>query len=215
MDFFKTLINSIKHWVKQEIDVLSKKTNSQLADLENEMDSALEEKQPKGDYALLEDIPSHTWDSLPDKPFYEEVELLPYNFYDGDDDEYFYQVSFRDEYSYETGTYRLEKDATYRVNFDNNIYECTATVVDEYTIVGNMALVSSLYENNGLPFAIRESEDSEMVWLYAEDNTIYHVIYGVWKKETTLKTIDSKFLPDDHINSLIDAKLGVIENGTY
>ena len=29
------------------------------------------------------------------------------------------------------------------------------------------------------------------------------------------KTIDPKYIPADHINSLIDAKLGVIENGSY
>ena len=31
----------------------------------------------------------------------------------------------------------------------------------------------------------------------------------------TIKTIDPKYIPADHINSLIDAKLGVIENGSY
>ena len=31
----------------------------------------------------------------------------------------------------------------------------------------------------------------------------------------TIKTIDPKHIPADHINSLIDAKLGVIENGSY
>lgn len=30
-----------------------------------------------------------------------------------------------------------------------------------------------------------------------------------------LKQIDSKYIPEDYINSLIDAKLGVIENGSY
>lgn len=30
-----------------------------------------------------------------------------------------------------------------------------------------------------------------------------------------VKTIDSKYIPADYINSLIDAKLGVIENGSY
>ena len=30
-----------------------------------------------------------------------------------------------------------------------------------------------------------------------------------------IKTIDPKYIPADHINSLIDAKLGVIENGSY
>lgn len=30
-----------------------------------------------------------------------------------------------------------------------------------------------------------------------------------------LKQLDVKYIPDDHINSLIDAKLGVIENGSY
>ena len=34
-------------------------------------------------------------------------------------------------------------------------------------------------------------------------------------KDGTIETIDPKYLPDDYINELIDAKLEVVENGTY
>ena len=39
-------------------------------------------------------------------------------------------------------------------------------------------------------------------------------VSGVFTGEV-VKTIDSKYIPADYINSLIDAKLGVIENGSY
>ena len=56
----------------------------------------------------------------------------------------------------------------------------------------------------GLPivtgFALGRDADPEITW----DGSTGEI-----------KTLGAKFLPDDHINSLIDAKLGVIENGSY
>ena len=63
------------------------------------------------------------------------------------------------------------------------------------------------------------------VYLFSVPNNLY--ISGIasadsdtpeitWDGNTEFtKTIDPKYIPADHINSLIDAKLGVIENGSY
>lgn len=49
-------------------------------------------------------------------------------------------------------------------------------------------------------------------WLLTPTSTYSAIAYHTFKE---VHQLDKKYLPDDHINSLIDIKLGVIENGSY
>ena len=73
---------------------------------------------------------------------------------------------------------------------------------NETTIVFPKKGVYFLYVSNKFTTGIAsaDSDTPEITW---DGNTEF------------TKTIDPKYIPADHINSLIDAKLGVIENGSY
>lgn len=78
-----------------------------------------------------------------------------------------------------------------------------AGVVLELNYIGGEMLVYSSYERNGA--------DTGNTFFTSVTYYIDEVAY----KEVGSVHVDPALLPDDHINSLIDTKLGVIENGTY
>ena len=50
---------------------------------------------------------------------------------------------------------------------------------------------------------------------YAENSGTTITLYTDDTKKNAIKTLEIPSVTDDHINNLIDTKLGVIENGTY
>lgn len=100
---------------------------------------------------------------------------------------------------------------TYTVTWNGTEYECVAYIAEgpNAPCLGNGEL-ADVSGGNGEPFFITVYEGATMVLASAGTHTV-----SVVGHIETVHKIDLKYLPDDHINSLIDAKLGVIENGTY
>ena len=84
---------------------------------------------------------------------------------------------------------------------------------------GVFFITTDNYEHNGLVFP-----EKGVYFFFVPDGTYITGIASAdsdtpeitWDGNIEFtKTIDPKYIPADHINSLIDAKLGVIENGSY
>jgi hypothetical protein len=153
-----------------------------------------------------------SWNDLTDKPFYtNRTKLFEGTVTDG-------QLS---------PSFVLTVGNTYLVIIDGEEYECVCQGVTQGTadipLIGNAAMWGDWNNSphNNEPFAITSH-------LYLYDNLANKTIsLTIFEKYT--KTLDEQFVPstiarktdipeavtDDHINSLIDAKLEVIENGTY
>lgn len=223
MDFFKTLINSIKHWVNNRL-------NDQLNALENKIDSELEQKQTKGDYALKTDVPEHTWESLPDKPFSESDILSPIYFYDNGNSHK--QLTFLPSFEQYPGySYRyncdmqgiLEPYTDYVVEFDGVRYNCRSFYTmgmnddDEEVItqvyVGNGALSNrDEYEDDGMPFLLNYDHEERIFMIYIKTNDT-HTIQLFKHDGVRVDTIDPKYLPEhEHSwNNLTDKPFGESE----
>lgn len=94
--------------------------------------------------------------------------------------------------------YYAASDGTVIVTLKDNvaIQGISATFPEK----GTYFLVAEAYGIKITGFSIGRVTTPEITW----DGT-----------PTIIKKLDEKFLPDDYINTLIDAKLGVIENGSY
>lgn len=111
---------------------------------------------------------------------------------------------------------------------DTEYYTVCSTQIEAGTfysvdIIGNAAIAlqaNRIQEHESYP-VVDTGEDWCLItyvrtalteMLSTKKNTSIKYIYDV---EETIKPLDPKFLPDDHINNLIDDKLGVIMNATY
>lgn len=164
-----------------------------------------------------------SWNDLQDKPFGEEVqriESIPTvtATIESSDGEWLnmedstpadgvttwadYTQAFRDGF---------EIGKRYLVVWDGTGYECESHDVDGEVGLGNDVLSGwGGTTDNGLPFLFLHYYGLFGIARDAGEHT-----FAIYELTETTKTIDPKYLPDDHINSLIDTKLGVIENGTY
>ena len=94
---------------------------------------------------------------------------------------------------------------------------CDTPQVDDYIYLGNRFLYDNNYPDTGELLCFRYHPDGSWVRIYGDTN-IFGVQYdscSLYEINETVHKLDAKYLPDEHINSLIDAKLGVIENGSY
>lgn len=77
MDFHRTLLSGIKLWVLDRINTsasaIEAKTEERISSITQEMNNKipvnLSELNNDAGYALKDELPEHTWASLPDKPF--------------------------------------------------------------------------------------------------------------------------------------------------
>lgn len=92
----------------------------------------------------------------------------------------------------------------------------SGTMLSPSLVDGFLSIAESknLLVDTGEPFCIVWHDSINTIGaMYAFESGTYNVT--VTPMERIVHKLDKKFLPDDHINSLIDAKLGVIENGSY
>jgi hypothetical protein len=104
------------------------------------------------------------------------------------------------------------------VSFNDETYVCTMKGYggeDGAPCLGNQSMQSSSFENTGEPFFINNITSGSMASCLFNSSVGVPSTMHVKHVIEELKPLDPKFLPEDHINSLIDTKLGVIENGTY
>lgn len=107
--------------------------------------------------------------------------------------------------------FELVDGKTYVVTWDGSEYECLASTFNDFVFIGNLALLG-VGDDTGEPF-ISNAHDGIIGFVTSDTNRV-HII--TIKTETEAITpIADEFIPDGHINELIDAKLGVIENGSY
>ena len=123
-----------------------------------------------------------TWDSLPDKPFGEEYELVLAN-----------NVTVNCNVNMGGGFYGIaemkpnfELGRTYRVIFDDEEYNCVAKIVERLTIIGNAAFSGG--EDTGEPFIMLPEMNNTMVISSEGEHT-----FSVSTK--TFTTLDTQFLP--------------------
>lgn len=118
---------------------------------------------------------------------------------------------------------------TYVVTFDGVQYETVCRDYSGYRMLGNNAIYdydSGIENDTGEPFALEaHGSDLMLYWYFQDDDSAEHTVsIDIFGRK--VKEISEEFLPDaiartadmptdEHINSLIDVKLGVIENGTY
>lgn len=168
-----------------------------------------------------------SWNDLTDKPFGEEKSEITivedYEIENGDFIEYYYTVfcgvplrdtntpditfSEGDEVIIDFAGVRYQgilKEYTGTNGYDGTTRSClgygnpTLCMNDVESTEDNY-FVS--YRNGKIGVYLSEDPGRQMISAYANMSVI--------------KTLDPKYLPSDHINHLIDAKLEVIENGTY
>ena len=107
----------------------------------------------------------------------------------------------------------------YIVGWNLEEYECTAKEVSNngktIVVLGNWGAWTG-GTDTGEPFVIFPADDSSatMAAFKGGENKI-SLIVSLAEIEVEFAKMDNKFLDTDFINALIDAKLGVIENGTY
>ena len=106
--------------------------------------------------------------------------------------------------------FRFNEGESYIVVFDGVEYITTETAVDSEgnVCIGNLKPITD--DDNGMPFMVLTNNwnpNRYVAWLAFNDTTAEHSV-AIYKRAKLILT-------DDHINSLIDSKLGVIENGTY
>lgn len=114
----------------------------------------------------------------------------------------------------------LEIGKSYVVEWDGVEYQCTASEIEYQGVgavgIGNTALIGG--EDTGEPFGIMELIADGALRCFAFAVTPGAVPFSIYHGTEVVHKLDAKYLDiptDEHINSLIDAKLGVIENGTY
>ena len=88
--------------------------------------------------------------------------------------------------------------ATYTVTWDGTDYECTASVVDVFTYIGNVNYLS-MQSGGDIPFAIVFDAD---IFLVTESTEESHII-SITKVVHDMQQIDEKFLPDS-VNNVVD-----------
>lgn len=157
-----------------------------------------------------------SWNDLTDKPFYEE----------GSTETLLEDASRSFSYNSSFGCYAnaanamsfvFEEGKEYVVVWDGEAFTRTAFA---YAYADGSACVAvgnplcSGAESNGDSFAIVCDTTNSYLHFISLETVDTHTV-AIYKDDTVIKTLDAKYLPDDHINALIDAKLGVIENGTY
>lgn len=206
MNFFKTLISSIKFWV-----------DHQIADLKLKIDRELEQKQPIGDYAYRSEADAfaaaisslnnrvgsttvaeqinagHTWETIKNPPFGEEdglETLLNKTFSSssattGMQDEKRHSISLASD---------LIEGETYAITYDGTKYECVAYISERNNngcSIGNEHHCEPLsgLTNTGEPFFITNR------YIYHDKNVSGYKSVTVQKKFTTITTLDEKFIP--------------------
>lgn len=149
-----------------------------------------------------------SWNDLTDKPFgesVEEVEVIAETVANEA-----YNLWYKDSQS-------IKEGLTYAVYHNGERYECVA-MLNKY---GYPTLEAE-------PFKIADDSYGAYAFIVFTEKNVTHTI-SVFAISQTTALLPEKYIPntiartadiptavtDDHINSLIDAKLGVIENGTY
>ena len=120
-----------------------------------------------------------------------------------------------------SGTLLLEEGKTYIVTWDGNEYKCVCSAAYAGSVkicfLGNAALSGEdgFAETND-PFFILDVQDASMWQVSCYDDGNNHTC-SIHEAEAVPNILPEEFLPDmtEKINALIDAKLGVIENGSY
>lgn len=105
----------------------------------------------------------------------------------------------------------------YIVVFDGKDYAVSVQSIDigggyVFTIMGNESMIDSAKDNTGEPFVMLFGLSDQFNVATKTENTYTISIYAAGRSYNPLPV---EYLPVDYINSLIDAKLGVIENGAY
>lgn len=165
------------------------------------------------------DLGTSSWNDLKDKPFGEEVtrkalfdEIIPVDFPGGGG---MYAPNYAEFVVGET--YNVTYDGISHVLVAQTVKELGSNYEErEYIGIGNASLFESeleTYENTGEPFFIY-CRKSGQYNIKLNDFGVEHSV-KIEIVSTSVKPLDPKFLPDDHINNLINTALGVIENGTY
>ena len=183
--------------------------------------SRMEELENSG--GLTEDLPEHehSWNSLTDKPFGENITIIENIF---NEQEISLNTSSMYGKTYGTSFITCNSEFVngdyYLVTIDGIKYICQAYQGGFGTVLGVYDTSDLTYlQNPSVPFSITHYNADILTDKSVVTLKIDHINYGI-------KVIDEKYIPstvarisdiqtDDHINSLIDAKLGVIENGTY
>lgn len=102
------------------------------------------------------------------------------------------------------------------VEFLKTDYQYPKITESKFNIWGNCSLYSSSYEDTGETWCVYISID--YIYAFSSDNSVYNIY--VYYTETEIKQLSEEFIPSSiaritDVNELIEAALGVIENGTY
>lgn len=161
-----------------------------------------------------------SWNDLTDKPFYEESGtevVLEETIYEG-----FASDSSLDG-AYAMGTSAqliLVAGQNYKVIWDESEHTCTAFDFNmngyDWVGLGNDDLLTGTATSPVEPFVVAYSEEITTLTLVALDgstDTSHRV--GIYHETTTIKTLDSKYLPMDAIDERIEKYIGEALEGEY
>lgn len=217
MEFTRTILDALKHWV-----------NGRISNIEK----ALEGKQPSGDYALKSEIPSlegiateeyvdnalaefvpgeggggsvqsdynqndsEAADYIKNRPFYMgdlvEIELVPEETFTIE--EGYIQIS--DNVTFVDGK-------TYIVTFNGEQYECVAWTGEEAVCIGNGNIYGGEGMGDDVPFSCDSYNDGSC-YLNAPSNGSYSIKITTIEQE--IVKIDPKYLPEGGV--------GYVETGS-
>ena len=114
---------------------------------------------------------------------------------------------------YSNGTSEIATPEAYR-DFGNGNFALGGAF---FIMTDNAEIISSgdsaVFPEKGVYFGVWDDFDMYITGISSADSDTPEITWDGNIEFT--KTIDPKYIPADHINSLIDAKLGVIENGSY
>lgn len=100
----------------------------------------------------------------------------------------------------------LKTDGKYIVNYNGTEYECMPKTDPSGDLaLGNLSIAKSTLENTGEPFLLTGmSSAGAITYALFADRTGTHV-FAAFEVVETIHTIDPKYLPEDHINKMIDS----------
>ena len=143
-----------------------------------------------------------SWNDLTDKPFYSDLSEIPLienvagSWKSGERPGVFFDTPIN-----------ITAGKTYKTVVVSNIKGADATETHEVTADYNGEIRIPIQE-----YELYIFNDGASINGY---NFAGSIDISVYEIGGSVKTLDPMFLPEEHINSLIDSKLGVIENGAY
>lgn len=153
----------------------------------------LDSKYIGDDIARVDDIPEHTWESLPDKPFY-----------NGTREEWLFHITDTSNYSLgdvvNTGdnTEIIVGETYYPYVNGTTCYEVVAVMDEEY----NIPCIPISYADGNCIMKVYHDVNLEFEWRFGVLNHVKFVSgyvpdeVGVYRQEYVLKQLDEEFIPD-------------------